>query len=133
MAVDGVASSDRRGDARPIGLPQERGCHDQTCTPMDTNNAPTDNTTDESTEERTTGSDATATAERDDDAETVPPGSEADAAATPPEPPAIADRYAMLELGAESVVIYDRENADAWIQTDAPVGMPESAGGVLDG
>lgn len=35
-------------------------------------------------------------------------------------PPALSDRYVALELdlGKREVVIYDRENTEAWIQSD---------------
>ena len=31
------------------------------------------------------------------------------------------DRYAMLELGEEDIVIYDREEPSAWLQSDHTV------------
>lgn len=47
-------------------------------------------------------------------------------------PPGVDDRYAGLDLDQEVFVVYDRENADAWIQSDRPVSLP-GAGGELDG
>jgi hypothetical protein len=31
------------------------------------------------------------------------------------------DRYAMLEIGDEDIVIYDREESSAWLQSDHTV------------
>lgn len=47
-------------------------------------------------------------------------------------PPDVDDRYAGLDLDREVFVVYDRENADAWLQSDRPVSLP-GAGGELDG
>lgn len=47
-----------------------------------------------------------------------------------PEPAPVPDRYAMIGLGENEVVIYDRENSDAWIQSTraVPLAAPEAEG-----
>lgn len=50
------------------------------------------------------------------------------------EPDPIPDRYTLLGVGDDEVVIYDREDTDAWIQSNRAVPLTApGAGGVTDG
>jgi hypothetical protein len=89
---------------------------------MDTDTDQTQ-TTDASPLERTDADDTT------DDDTTDDAGVES---ASRSGPPGVDDRYADLDLDREVFVVYDRENADAWVQSDRPASLPD-AGGELDG
>jgi hypothetical protein len=41
-------------------------------------------------------------------------------------PPTIADRYTALDFEQEGIVIYDRENTAAWIQSDTAMRAVDS-------
>ncbi|UIP01390.1 hypothetical protein Hbl1158_15895 (plasmid) [Halobaculum sp. CBA1158] len=43
------------------------------------------------------------------------------------------DRYARLELADDSVIVYDRERTDAWIQSDTARSLPVAPADVADG
>ena len=51
-----------------------------------------------------------------------------------PGPPPIPARYAAIGIGDGAVAIYDRDDAEAWIQSDRPVPLSGAgAGGPVDG
>lgn len=51
-----------------------------------------------------------------------------------PGPPPVPARYAAIGIGDGAVAIYDRDDAEAWIQSDRPVSLSDpEADGPVDG